>query len=291
LDLVIAMLLLALLRGRATAAWQFAIYWLNPLLIKEVFNSGHMELVVISTLGATLLAMMFRRGLLASCMLGLAVGAKIWPILWAPLLLRHVGGSLKRRLSVAAVLIATTVLILMPLLASRLDSTSGLAAYTERWQMNDSAFMVIHETAKLLFEPHAQGIARTIVGLIVVGVLIVGLRSNRVSSDWLITSALAVTSALFLLSPTQFPWYFLWLLPLLALRPMPSLLALTVTLPMYYLRFPLKAMGYAAWFDYGLIWIEFGPIWLMLGIDGWRSRRRLSIVEQAEAPTCSMVNA
>lgn len=294
LDLVIAMLLLILLRGRASAAWQFAIYWLNPLLIKEVFNSGHMELIVIAALLATLVAMMFRRGLLAGFMLGLAVGAKIWPTLWAPLLLRHVSGSLKYRVSVVAVLIATAAILLMPLLASRLDGTSGLAAYAERWQMNDSAFMVIHGTAKLLFESHAQVIARTIVGLIVVGVLIVRLRSYTASSDfpdWLTTSVLVVTAALFLLSPTQYPWYFLWVLPLLALRPAPSLLALTVTLPMYYLRFPLKALGHAAWFDYGLVWIEFGPIWLMLGIDLWRSRRRSNLVEQTEAPTCSMINA
>jgi len=280
LDLAVAVMLLVLLRGRVGVLWQFAIYWLNPLLIKEVFNSGHMELTVVAALLATLIAVKFRRWLMAGCTLGLAVGAKIWPILWAPLLLRCVSRARKRRLMTAVVLFATAFILLLPLLASRFDPGSGLTAYAERWQMNDSAFMVIHETTKLVTTSHAQITARSIVGLVVLAVIITCLRTGRASLDWMITAALAVTTALFLLSPTQFPWYYLWVLPLVALWPMPSLLMLTVTLPIYYLRFPLAAMGQSAWFDYGLVWIEFVPIWIMLGVEMWRIKHQRRIVSE-----------
>ena len=42
---------------------------------------------------------------------------------------------------------------------------------------------------------------------------------------------------MFLISPTKFPWYFIWLLPLLAVRPRWSLLALTALLPLYHLQY------------------------------------------------------
>jgi hypothetical protein len=92
---------------------------------------------------------------------------------------------------------------------------------------------------------------------------------------------------LFMLSPTQFPWYYLWLVPLLALKPSWALLALTVTLPVYYLRYPLEALGEAVWFDYGLVWLEFVPIWLLLGMGLYKRTRLRAGGEPVNSPSCS----
>ena len=83
---------------------------------------------------------------------------------------------------------------------------------------------------------------------------------------------LYATAAVFLLSPTQFPWYYLWLVPLLALRPMPSLLLLTPLLPLYYLRFHIKAHHDVALFDHHIVWVEYIPVWCLL-IWEWLRRR------------------
>jgi hypothetical protein len=81
-------------------------------------------------------------------------------------------------------------------------------------------------------------------------------------------------SAFFLLSPTQFPWYYLWLVPFLALSPRASMLSLTATLPLYYLRFHFEYRGNVAPFDNGIVWLEFAPAFILLLWEGRRSLLR-----------------
>ena len=269
LDLLIAGLVLLTLRrvGSSSTALSLAVYWLNPLLIKEVFNSGHMELVLIAAALGALLAAVSKRTVASMFLLALAAGAKLWPILWLPLLLRaHATKALRLALALA-VFAVTLGLLAAPVLLSGLDDTSGFVAYARGWQMNDSAYLLIHHAFLLITPTHAPLAARATVGLLLLLILALALRRRPDSPQALIGGLLAVTAALFLLSPTQFPWYYTWLLPLLALRPMRSLLALTVTLPLYYLRFPLDARDEAFLFDYVIVWIEFAPIWLLLAFD------------------------
>ena len=286
LDLVVACLLIALLRGSSSPIFGLAIYWLNPLLVKEVFNAGHMELVLVVGLIAALLAV--GRGLhkTGGLLLGLAAGAKIWPVLWLPMLLRHGRTTWRRGIGLTIAFAIPAAVLALPILLGRLDSSSGFTAYAQRWQMNDSAYLLIHEGAKLLSPDHAQMLARLIVAVVVLGVIMFCVRRFRATFDRLVVGATLITATLFLLSPTQFPWYYLWLLPLLALRPMWSLLALTVTLPLYYLRFPLDAIGYAIWFDYGIVWIEFVPVWLLLAWELRRGSRTAYQRSTQETPLC-----
>ncbi len=286
LDLAVLYLLLALLRGSSSPIFGLAIYWLNPLLIKEVFNAGHMELVLVAGLLAAMLAML--RGLhkTGGLLLGLAAGAKIWPVLWLPLLLRHGWTTWRRGIGVAVAFAIPAAVLALPILLGRLDAGSGFTAYAQRWQMNDSAYLAIHEAAKLLSPDHAQSLARLIVAVVVLGVVMWCVRRLRPTFDGLLSGATVIAATLFLLSPTQFPWYYLWLLPMLALRPMWSLLALTVTLPLYYLRFPLDAMGHTAWFDYGVVWIEFVPVWLLLAWELRRGNRAAFHCSTQETPLC-----
>ncbi|MCH7595822.1 MAG: hypothetical protein IID35_04605 [Planctomycetes bacterium] len=65
-------------------------------------------------------------------------------------------------------------------------------------------------------------------------------------------------AALFLLGPTQFPWYYLWMLPLLCVRLSFGLLLYTVTLPLYYVHYEYR------W----VLWVEYLPIWVV-SIGGW----------------------
>jgi len=286
LDLTVVCLLIALLRGSSSRIFGLAIYWLNPLLIKEVFNAGHMELVLVVGLLAALLAA--GRGLhkTGGMLLGLAAGAKLWPVLWLPLLLRHGWTTWRRGIGVTIAFAFPAAVLALPILLGRLDAGSGFTAYAQRWQMNDSAYLLIHEGAKLLWPGHAQMLARLIVAAVVLGVMAFCVRRIRPTLDSLVGGATFITATLFLLSPTQFPWYYLWLLPLLALRPMWSLLALTVTLPLYYLRFPMDAMGHATWFDYGIVWIEFVPVWLLLAWELRRGNRTAFQRSTQETPLC-----
>ena len=81
-------LLLALLgETRRSPLWA-ALYWWNPLIIKEMINSAHMEAILMPLVLAALLLAVRRRPTGSILLLGLAAGAKLWPVLLAPLLLR-----------------------------------------------------------------------------------------------------------------------------------------------------------------------------------------------------------
>ncbi|NJL30461.1 MAG: glycosyltransferase family 2 protein [Phycisphaerales bacterium] len=277
LDFVIAGLLILLLRKLAaqTLLTGIGIYWLNPLLIKEVYNSGHMELVLVAAMLLVLFTAINQRTVLSLLMLGLAILAKVWPILWLPLLLRMPASSNRHRLVGVGLMLAMGALLLWPVLAGRLDGDSGFVAYTGRWQMNDS----VHQLLYQFFIPWLPDQARLLARLIIITILLLLLTrcifrfNTNNTSTWLLESTLTITTALFLLSPTQFPWYWLWLLPLLALVPLWSLLAFTLTLPVYYLYLPLHALGQTVWFDRGLVWLQFVPIWMLLFFE-LRNRRR-----------------
>jgi len=294
LDVLLGLTLWMLVRTGPEPLMRLGVYWLNPLLVKEVYNSGHMELILMAAAMGAVWAAVRLRPMLSAFLLALAAGAKVWPLLWLPLLLRHAAGGADRwrmRAAAATGLFGVTLgALAIPVLVGRLDGGSGFTAYAERWQMNDSAFMLIQDGLGWLTAAHAPLIARGVVGAIVLGVLGWCLCRARRTEAGLFGSLLAVTATLFLFSPTQFPWYYLWVLPVLALRPMGSLLLLTVLLPIYYLRFPMDAAGSTTAFDYGLVWLQFVPVWALLVLEGWYRRRRGdgpgTDSEPAEAASC-----
>jgi hypothetical protein len=75
---------------------------------------------------------------------------------------------------------------------------------------------------------------------------------------------LLVTAAVFLLSPAQFPWYYSWVLVLLAAGARPSLLLLGVLLPIYYLRFYFGYREDAGVFHHQVVWFEWTPVFLLM---------------------------
>ena len=87
-------------------------------------------------------------------------------------------------------------------------------------------------------------------------------------------------AGIFYLAPAQFPWYALGFLGLAApLRCWPLLLA-SVTLPTYYLFFPLWESDDADTFQYGVAFLHALPVWCWLA---WRYAHRASSAGKATA--------
>jgi hypothetical protein len=257
------------------------IYWWNPLLVKEIYNSGHMEMVLLPLLLASLYWTIQKRYILASAALGLAVGAKFWPVLLIPVVWRSLLRDYKRLLPSLFIFAGIAVAMFLPILLSGLDYHSGFAAYGRYWEMNDALFMLILWAVKMgmeVFHLHGntQEVTRVVVSVILaLCILWVVRRPEKKPAD---TGGrfLFVVGALFLLSPTQFPWYFLWILPFLALFPRLSLLLLTPLLSLYYIRYYFQARALVHIHDNGIVWIEFVPVWGLLiweWIKGRRTRK------------------
>jgi hypothetical protein len=86
LDAATLGLLVLLLREIELPASAAVIHWWNPLLIKEVYNTAHMEMVVLPFMVGALLLAVRKRIMSGTGVLGLAAGAKLWPALLLPAL-------------------------------------------------------------------------------------------------------------------------------------------------------------------------------------------------------------
>jgi alpha-1,6-mannosyltransferase len=288
LDLVTLGLLIGLLRQLAmplSFPGAVLIYWWNPLLIKEGYNTAHMEMTLLPFVAAALwLAVRYR--LLAGCVaLALAVGAKLWPVLLLPALLRQSGMRRSRVAIAAAVFAILCAMIVSPMLLSYFGETAGVRAYATSWQVNASLYQGFHLLGGWLTPDDPHRAAR----LMVAGIVLVWIgwlcRRPAAEGKQVCERALWIVAALFLLSPTQLPWYWLWMLPMLVVRPSPGLLLLTATLPLYYVRFPLRELGYSNWFNHGVVWLQFGPSLLLLAWEAWRRLADATVHESRLAGT------
>jgi hypothetical protein len=299
-DLLTLFLLSQILRRLGVPAAFLLVYWLNPLLIKEMCNSAHMDVLLFPFLLGAFACSLNRKPFGAMILLALGAGVKIWPVLLAPLLLRGATAlepSEMRRLkpagipewmgfwlrpkilAAACLLIGLLVVLFSPVWLTTLDRRSGFVAYARVWEMNDALFMLIVWVFRGLgawigvFADASQVWAR---GVVLAALMVIAfwtairpIRDGRA----LFHRGLVIVAALFFLSPTQFPWYFLWMLPFLAVTPRVSLLLLTPLLALYYLRFHLIAVDRVGVFDYGIVWAEYVPVWAWIAVEWARSRR------------------
>jgi hypothetical protein len=198
-----------------------------------------------------------------------------------------------RRLLMALVVFGLLVgAMSLPMICNGLDDHSGLVRYGREWEMNDALFMLllwgVEGVAHLL--PYDVGatsldfITRLLVAVIAIAwIARLALRPVAGGAD-LCRRCLFAIAIVFLLSPTQFPWYFLWLIPFLTIRPKKSLLLLTALLPLYYLRFYIAALYETVVFDNFIVWIEYAPVWCLLIYEWLAGRRRKPpVVEEVVA--------
>ena len=214
-----------------------------------------------------------RSGIALAC----GVAIKIWPIILAPLLLRHLKVSPKRiALALVAGTIALILLFLPVLPAIELGERSGFLAYSDDWEMNDAVFMIFDKGIKTsmswtaLSDRQLDRIVRVVVTLTLLAWIGILSRRPLQSHQDLLNRLTLVAGFFFMISPTQFPWYYLWVLPFLVFSPRPSLLILTAMLPLYYLKFYYIALDNVAFFHYRIVWIEYTPVFLLAAWEAWR---------------------
>ena len=286
IDLINLSLLLILLKQVNLSPLAAAIYWLNPLLVKEIFNSGHMDILIFPFLLGAFYFLLHRKYYPAIVLLAGAVGVKLWPLLLLPLFLRPVLPNFRKITGLLVLFSSLTVLLLFPMLYTGLDANSGLGAYSQRWELNDAAFRLLvfgwQPLLKLIgIHPgYSQIYARTTTAILLLGWT--ALMSNNSPGNRIefFNRAQLIIAAIFLLSPTQFPWYAVWLLPILTFVPYRSLLLLTALLPLYYLWHYLQARGMVNMFHYGIVWIEFFPVWVLLALEIRRGKGNLISTQQ-----------
>lgn len=269
-DLATFVLLLALLRRLHMNPGLVLVYWWNPVALNWIYGEVHMDVMLFPFVLLAVLAALSWRPVLTATSLAVAAGVKLWPVVLLPVLAWRWRRHWPRALGIAAASAALSLTVISPLLLTRANAPAGAWAYAEGWQNNAGLFTLLQGGLSLLATDldarfWARGITLALLGIWILLVI----RGQSSTPQALIRGSLLVVAAVFLLSPTQFPWYYTWLLPLLVFWPIPALLAYTFLLPLYNLTAAYP------W----VVWLEHVPIWLFLGWELGRKWR--------QAPTSS----
>jgi hypothetical protein len=200
-----AMVVLLRQTGRSPR-WAAAAWWC-PLLLFEVYEAGHLDLIGVALLTAGIA--MYRQGrkLPAGVLLGLSINVKyLWP--GSVLVYLIAADWRQRRFWRTPVAAGVTVLLSWwPYRESLGGAGRTSRRFLEEWQFND----LIVEFLRLMPGP------RWIPPLLAFAVLLVFVvalaRSRRRD---LATDTWRITGVGLLLSPVAYPWYFLWAVPGLA---------------------------------------------------------------------------
>ena len=205
--------LVLLLRTLDLPPGRLAIYAWNPLLLVEIWGSGHLDALVLATVTAAALASARRRDGLAAFLLGIGTLVKLYP---AVLLLLLLG---RRRAWVAAVFASAVV--------SGTIATGGLHG----WPVAPIGRYVRDE----YFNP---GLVRSLVNeplpaLAATAAWVVA-AAWRGGAGHLAARAVPLVAGFIVLAPNVFPWYAVWLVPFLAVTPSVPLIAFTGTVAFAY---------------------------------------------------------
>lgn len=237
-DILAFVLLVKALKVYGRSASWSALYWWNPIVILQGFGAGHMDLLIVPFLLAALLFAKQSKMSWATLSLAGAVGIKLWPALLLPLLLRPLLTQPMRLLGLGLVFVIASGLLLAPQLVHALNPDAGLNAYATEWRTHAFLFALLEDGVFRAFE-NAGSLARITVAL-TVSATVAYLALRFASSAQRLPALFAISIAtLLFLSPTGYPWYLIWLAPLLPFFPHSGLNALTLTAPLYWLRFQL----------------------------------------------------
>jgi hypothetical protein len=246
--------LLALLRRRGLPAGRLLTLAWSPLALVEIAGGGHAEALGMLLMTAALLALEQRRVTPSAVLVGLGLQTKLLPglvaVAWA------------RRYPPRAVLTALLAagVVLLPYLGAGGDLFRSLAAYASHWRFNET----LHAPLAAWLGPFvASG-----VGALATAAVALVVARRRVESAG---AALVVVVCFLLLAPSVFPWYALWLLPLLTLRDAPAALLFTGTVGFAYLVYPGWQSGEAWQVSWGVRALEYLPC-LLVALAGFARR-------------------
>lgn len=196
---------LSVLFGRSPKVMLF--YALNPLVIMELIGNLHLEaLMIFFFLLAMYLLLKEKHGLSAICF-GLAVGTKLIPLIFLPLILKSIG--IRRSIKYLITTGIIVIILIFPFfnLEAISNYLESLRLYFEAFEFNASIYYLL----KLLYGLSDTGniipiihIMLPIITLLVVSVITWKTDTSR--SDNLMNGMLLCITAFYLLSTNIHPW-------------------------------------------------------------------------------------
>lgn len=236
-DLAIVLILLDILRRGGKGAYLVLVFAWNPLLAIEVAGSGHIDIVGALLLLVSAAALVRRWRATAAVAFGLAVAVKFLPVVLLPLYWKRV------RIRDAALGAAATGLLYLPFLNHGRIPAGSVGRYVQSFRFNGPVFAALDRVAP----------AWLLAGLAALAGFLTAIWLRRKAAEFSPDVLAWPMAASLLCAPVVYPWYLLWLLPLL--RPgssVPILIWTVSIIPTYYV-WHLRTLGQP--------WVL--PVWIM----------------------------
>ncbi len=301
-NILAGILLVMLLRAFGRPATWVLIYLWHPLVIFETAHAAHVDGLVLPLLVTAWLARAKGRDGWVGVFLGAATALKFYPVLLLPALWRWRDdqGRMRPAWRMPLAFAATFALTYAPYLSQGLGVVGFLPQYlNERFNMGLASVVadLIEKPPAPIFQAisHAvNGSASQIVNLLMFAALaligLVMILRPAPNAEQAIRRCIWMIGAFTLLTQNLFPWYMLWLVPLLALFVRPGKLGFAFDAWTGWFVFSgLIALAYTffmAWRP--VVWalsLEFVPLYLFLILPpawNWfaRFRARIPILER-----------
>ena len=248
---------LTLRRLKLPRIW-LLVYWWNPIVIDAFALQAHLDAITIFFVMLFFFFLACDRDIPAALALGFAIAAKFWPVVLVLVLAR---AYIRRPARLAVILVVTlvsTLIALAPMLVTGPAAFKSLSAYTDYWQMNTLVFHLLFRLWRHFTPTWKSAHMAAIATILIIYAGAVPLLLRRAdNARKLIGAGLFLTALIFLLSPTNFPWYYTWLVPMLAICPRPSWLLWSCTLGLYHLLFQYPFV----------VWFEHLPVIILLVLE------------------------
>lgn len=257
-DLGTMVLIVLLLRRRGRNPNLCAVYGWSPLVIVEFAHSGHVDAVGIFFL--VLAIHLFERGRAAGGMvaMGLSFLGKLLPLMLAPYFLR------RRLLVWLPVAVAVALTGYLPFAGAGDGLWSSLGVYGRHWQFNSLVYRALESVWT-----NPDGIRLLLAGSVAAYAVYQALREPDITRF-----AFRVIACALLLSPTVYPWYIIWIVPLLCFHTSRAWLYFSGAVAVSYAVWPTyRATG--VWRLGGsLLAMEYAPFYLLLAFEAVVGRRK-----------------
>jgi len=270
LELFLTFVLLKLIHHFNLNSMRLFIFTLNPLVIIETYQNGHIEIIGLVFFWFSIL-LFFRQKAWQSIMAAtLATMTKFLPlVMFLPFLIKKFWRKF-------LLIVSAVTVVILPFFLDDTIPMAGFISYANRWSFNGSMFKVgtallnwigirSHEIGIYNLNGHLETVYintefyyKILAAVVLLIVIIDQMRKVKILADFatvrFIQAGFIIGGTLLLLLPTLHPWYLIWVIPFLIFLPRWSWLVFTFLIQFAY--FVLKNYHEAG------IWEE--SVWVLV---------------------------
>ena len=249
-ECVLVLFIYKLLNFFSMNPMRLAIYLLNPLVVIEIYGSGHLDIIGVCFLIIGIFYFYRSKIGLSIFTFIISILVKYNPLIMILPLLK------KKFLKKILIIISSILFILFLFTQNGTIPTAGMITFVNRWEFNGflyKLFLFIYDSfggsAHKWFTFSYNGRVehfylegkfyyKVLASFILLIILIDQFKKLKMTENFkginYLQPVLFVGAALFLLSPTLYPWYLIWIIPLLVFLPNWSWLLFTMLIQLSY---------------------------------------------------------